>query len=619
MQLYRGLSKVFIDDTLNGRIAGRLTEAYRKELQTTPGPSEVRSWQESLHHMATVMKQAGLVEQGVLVEYQLPLSSKRLDCMVTGIDGNGAQSAVVVELKQWEKTSPSAIEDCVVAWTGSGSRDVLHPSRQVGQYVEYLVDAGTAFADGAIQLDGCAFLHNAPGDPGDPLFGPDFRELRSRYPLFTQGHGDLLGTWLGKRVSHGQGMAVLQQVAAGKWRPSKKLMEHTARMVAGQQVYVLLDEQLVVFNAVMEAARAVMATGRKTAIIVHGGPGTGKSVIALNLVGVLSGQGYVTVHATGSKAFTENIRALVKDKSGKVFKYFNGFVNQDRDLIDVLVLDEAHRIRKNSNTRFTRPDRKSEIDQVEELLHVAKVGVFFIDDRQIVRPQGVGSSPLIREAAKQTGTTLLEFDLEAQFRCGGSSSWISWVEGLLAMDGAPAKMWEPTEAFEFRIMDSVEDLERHVREQAALGQTARLSAGYCWPWSDPKPDGTLVDDVRIGSWAMPWNAKPDAGRLAAGIPPSNFWASDPGGIDQVGCIYTAQGFEYDWAGVIWGRDLRYDPMLGWVGDKTISHDSVVKRSKEQFLDLVKNTYRVLLTRGMKGCAVYFEDAQTREYVRRCLS
>ena len=152
-----------------------------------------------------------------------------------------------------------------------------------------------------------------------------------------------------------------------------------------------------------------------------------------------------------------------------------------------------------------------------------------------------------------------------------------------------------------------------IRSKADEGHTARLTAGFCWRWSDPEPDGTLVPDVKVGTWQMPWNARPDATRLAPGVPPAPFWASDPNGINQVGCVYTAQGFEFDYVGVIFGRDLRWDPASqDWIGDSGASHDTIVKRSGDRFTDLVKRTYRVLLTRGMKGCYVYFEDEATRD-------
>ncbi|MBA2642622.1 MAG: DUF2075 domain-containing protein, partial [Actinobacteria bacterium] len=209
-----------------------------------------------------------------------------------------------------------------------------------------------------------------------------------------------------------------------------------------------------------------------------------------------------------------------------------------------------------------------------------------------------------------------EYELEAQFRCGGSEAFVSWVENTLELQRTPHVMWDPTEEFDFDIVDSPQELEALIRTRAGEGYSARLTAGFCWSWSNPRPDGTLESDVVVGDWSMPWNAKPDAGRLAAGIPKSNYWASDAGGLEQVGCVYTAQGFEYDYAGVIFGRDLVYRPREGWVGQPEYSKDNVVRRARRGsvlFADLVKHTYRVLLTRGLRGCYVYFEDGPTRDY------
>ena len=178
-------------------------------------------------------------------------------------------------------------------------------------------------------------------------------------------------------------------------------------------------------------------------------------------------------------------------------------------------------------------------------------------------------------------------------------------------------MWDTTNEFDLAVVDSPEASEAWVRARSRGARTARLTAGFCWAWSNPLPDGSLVDDVVVGEWAMPWNAKPESGRLQPGIPKSNYWATDRGGIEQVGCIYTAQGFEYDYGGVIFGRDLVYRPGAGWVGQPSYSHDSVVKRDAKTpgaFAALVKNAYRVLLTRGLRGCAVYFEDGPTRDFV-----
>jgi ATP:corrinoid adenosyltransferase len=398
------------------------------------------------------------------------------------------------------------------------------------------------------------------------------------------------------------------------------LLEHTAKVVRDQQAYVLLDDQQVVFSKVLAEAREAAKASKlkKTVVVVHGGPGTGKSVIALHLLGRLSAEGLNAMHLTGSKAFTENMRKIVGTRSGAQFGYFN--INKKGALppnhFDVLVLDEAHRLRESSRDRFTKAADWSGWPQIDELVSSARVSVFFIDDRQIVRPGEVGSADLIRSAAHKMGAKLLEFELEAQFRCSGSDGFINWVDNTLDIRRTANVLWKRGDPYEFRVAGSVEELDGMIRERSAEGASARLVAGFCWPWSEPAADGALVKDVQVNSWSMPWNAKPDAGRLAKGIPKSNFWASDPGGLGQVGCVYTAQGFEFDYVGVIFGLDLRYDwKTNAWVGDRTKSFDTVVRRSGDQFMELVKNTYRVLLTRGIKGCYVHFMDDDTRRFVQ----
>lgn len=382
-----------------------------------------------------------------------------------------------------------------------------------------------------------------------------------------------------------------------------------------EPAFVLLDEQLVAYNAILDEVAGAGRNRRPVVFLVKGGPGTGKSVMAVNLVAALAERGLRVVHLTGSKAFTENLRRIVGSRAAALFKYFRDTATVTEPL-DVAILDEAHRIRRVSTSRFTPLRARTGKTQIDDVLDASRVGVFFIDDLQVVRPGEVGSTNLIREAAARRGIEVREFQLEAQFRANGSDAFIQWVDNTLELARTPQILWPVDDPFEFRIVGSVRELERLVRRRAGEGWTARLVAGFCWPWSDPDPSGFLVPDVRIGDWAMPWNAKAEARRLAPGIPKSDYWASDPGGIDQVGCIYTAQGFEFDYVGVIFGPDLVYRPLEGgWVGRREASHDSVVRRSSDAaFLRYVKSTYRVLLTRGLRGCYVYFMDEPTRDFV-----
>jgi uncharacterized protein len=614
VQLYCGTTAQFIEDTVQNRTAAKLQESFFAHYRHKPSPAEVNSWRNSLRAMCNVIQHARFDDNGLLLEYQLPLSSKRLDFMITGRDRLGAANAVIVELKQWSEATASPIEGCVATFVGRRMRDELHPSVQVGQYQQYLADCQTAFSSGDVALAACSYLHNFQYDGASEFFHPRHRRAIERYPLFTGDQTNELAAFMGERIRQGDGTEVLQRVLESKFRASKRLLDHTAAMIDCQQAYVLLDEQLVVFNAVLAEARKGFQERQKVVILVKGGPGTGKSVIALNLVGQLCKLGFNAVHATGSKAFTENIKKVVGKRAGSLFRYYLHLAHASRDEVDVLILDEAHRIRATSNTRFSR--QKSEKPQVEELVHVSKVSVFFIDDLQVVRPGEVGSSDLIRGEATRQGARLHEFELEAQFRCAGSDAFVNWVDNTLDVRRTASILWETSDAFDFQIIDSVEELEAKIRGKVGEGQSARLTAGYCWPWSDPRDDGALVPDVVIGAWRMPWNAKPDAGRLAAGIPKSHYWATDPRGIDQVGCVYTAQGFEFDYVGIIIGKDLRYDPRSGtWFGDPAESRDGVVSRAKKSFIEHVKNTYRVLLTRGIKGCYVHFLDKDTEVFVR----
>lgn len=615
MQLYVGTSEQFVLDTTRNQIADRLTQAHFDFYGRRPSPQEVRSWQESLSRMALVVAPT-LRDCGVLVEYQLPSASKRIDVLLTGRDREAAQRAVIVELKQWERCEP-ADGEYVVTWVAGGHRDVLHPSVQSDRYREYLVDSHTAFYEApSVRLDACAYLHNYAYAPQDPLLAEKYAPVVHRTPLFTKDDVPRLQEFLIDRLERGEGSEILNRVMSSTYRPSRKLMEHVAGVIRGNSEYTLLDEQLVVYDKVLTILRTGVHNRRKQVVIVRGGPGTGKSVVALNLMADLLVQGHSTHYVTGSKAFTETLRQVVGSRGGSLFRYFNSYVDADPGAIDVLVMDEAHRIRATSNNRFTKAAKRSTGPQIDELLAAGKVAVFFIDDLQVVRPDEVGSVDLIRAHGAAAGADVHEFVLDVQFRCGGSDGFLQWVDNTLGIRRTANVLWEKDEAFDFRIVATPEELDALIRQRAAEGRSARLVGGYCWPWSEPRPDGSLVDDIEIGAFRRPWNAQPDAGRLAKGIPKSYLWAHSPGGMDQVGCVYTAQGFEFDYVGVVWGRDLVWDPAKAdWVGNPSTSHDTVVKRSKGDFVRLVKNVYRVLLSRGLRGCYVWFEDEGTRNFVR----
>jgi uncharacterized protein len=617
LRLYAGMSTAFIEDTVRNQIARKLSDVFFQYYGYPPGKSEVAAWGNSLRAMAQVVQHAELNDHGVVVEYELPSSSLRLDFMICGRNDSHHDEAVIVELKQWSECVGTDAEG-LVTWVGGGNREVAHPSAQAGQYQQYLADTHSAFYEGdhPIRLGACSYLHNYHIGADDVLLAPKFSDTIARFPVFGADAVDGLTDYLRGRLMAGQGAPVLTRVEQSKYRPSRKLMDYVAETIAGRGPWVLLDEQFVVFEKIRAAVEAAVSKGRRHVVIVRGGPGTGKSVLAINLLARFLGEGRTAHYATGSRAFTKTLWKLVGIRAKPVLKYFNNYRNASPGEIDALICDEAHRIRETSNDRFTPKAKRSNEPQIRELLRAAKVAVFFIDDRQGVRPNEIGSSKYIKEHAAELQYEVSEYDLEVQFRCSGSAGFVNWISNTLGLDRTANQLWTGAEAFDFRIFSTPESLEAAIRAKTGGAVTARLAAGYCWEWSDPNADGTLVDDVVIGGWRKPWNARPDAGRLARGIPPADLWATDPGGIEQVGCIYTAQGFEVDYIGVIWGKDLVYDlDGQSWVGSKKESHDRSVKQSKADFLTLVKNTYRVLLSRGMKGCYVCFLDKDNERFVR----
>ncbi|HKZ48804.1 MAG TPA: DNA/RNA helicase domain-containing protein, partial [Thermoplasmata archaeon] len=488
MQLYVGTSSQFIQDSIQNQIGESLSSAFQTFYGRRPSRPEVSSWVNSLRAMAQVLTYSDLDDNGILLEYHLPMTSRRIDCVVTGHDGDGLDEAVIVELKQWEQCSP-AEGDRVVTWIGGGEREILHPAVQSDQYRQYLVDSHTAFyGDKAVRLVACSYLHNYSFRPDDPLKDPKFVAVLARTPLFSKDDVNPLRDFLVDHVGEGDGNTVLARITGSTYRPSKKLLDHVGDMIKGNPTYVLLDDQLLAYDKVLTILRRGVHRAEKHVVIVKGGPGTGKSAIAINLMADLLLQGYTAHYATGSKAFTTTLRDIIGSRGGQLFRYFNSYARADPGMVDVLVMDEAHRIRSTSVSRFTPRADRTGTPQIQELLRAAKLPVFFVDDDQSVRPNETGSSAYIRSESEKLGAVVHEFELAIQFRCSGSDAFVKWVENTLGIRPTANPIWRPGGSFDFRVFDSPDDLEAAIQAHDRAGQSARLVAGFCWPWSLPRPD-----------------------------------------------------------------------------------------------------------------------------------
>ncbi|MFJ9557813.1 DNA/RNA helicase domain-containing protein [Nocardiopsis sp. NPDC101807] len=593
-----------------------LAEHLRYATGRSPSPAEIRSWNRSLPALATDLVDAGLGDVEVLMEYRLPLSDKRVDVVLAGHHPETDDpSYVVVELKQWSEAESWEEDPTMVLVPHQPGGPKLHPVLQVRDYCSYIGDFVSSVTDPEKQIRGAAYLHNA--------YDPAVRDLfdlpqDGNGRLFTaQRRGEFL-SFLRSRLAPLPGAESADLLLSGKIRPSRQLMKVAAAEVKERTQFTLLDEQHTAFRMVMHAVERAHENDRKTAVIISGGPGSGKSVIALSLLGELSRKGIGTMHATGSKAFTETMRRVAGKRSKRVkdlFKYFNSFMEASKNEFEVLICDESHRIRETSANRYTKATLRTGRPQVDELLSAARVPVFLLDEHQVVRPGEMGTVETIRQHAKDKGFEVHQIDLSGQFRCGGSALYEQWVLRLLGLAPGGPVPWEGDENFTLRTVSSPAEMDDALRPTLERGYTARMSAGYCWPWSKAENDRPLENDVRIGDWERPWNSR--LTRWLPGVPPSSLWATEEGGFDQVGCVYTAQGFEYDWSGVILGPDLLFrDGRL--VIDRQANKDPAMgkKATDAEAEALIRNTYKVLLTRGMQGTLLYSTDPETQEFLSR---
>jgi DUF2075 family protein len=618
MKLYQGTTAQFIEETMNNKMADVLEHAFEDYYGHKTSPSEYMSWTNSLQFVKNLIESTKLLDNMIILEYELPYNTGRIDCILFGTGKNGSKNIVVIELKQWSKVEDCEIDGNILTFIGGANRMEPHPSIQVGGYHNYLLDFVQVFEDNKeIVLSSCVYCHNYSKKNNAVLLADKFKNVTSKYPIFTKEDFQNLSEYLRDRLSEDNAIQIFNDFIYSNIKPTKKLIEYTKNMIQNQKVFNLLDDQIAANNTIIDRAKKCTKLKNKSVIIVKGGPGTGKSVIALNALAELLYKGQKVFHATGSKAFTTTLRKIVGTRAGRLFQYFNAFGKFKENEIDVLIADEAHRIRKNSNNRFTRKENRSEIPQIDELIKAAKVSVFFLDENQIVRPNEVGSSEVIKDAAKKFNAEIFEFELKTQFRCSGSDGYLLWIDNTLNIKETDNPILTKNEKMAFKICNSPEELRNEIiNKNKEHTNSARLVAGFCWPWSYPDNDGNLKGDIVIGNFKATWEAKEDSIKLAKDIPRASLWAYDPNGVNQVGSIYTIQGFETDYIGVIWGEDLTYDfDKKDWVGHPEKSADTAVKRDKKNFIIYAKNTYRTLLTRGMKGVYVYFIDKDTENYFK----
>ncbi|WP_405017461.1 DUF2075 domain-containing protein [Kitasatospora sp. NBC_00070] len=613
--------------------------------------TERSAWAESLISLANDLVAAGrgnvqmIVECAATVDEDVLSSSARLiDVVLIGRHPQGHQPSVqLVELKRWSTvTRIDAATADQVHVAGMGVKK--HPALQLREYYEAFTGRrgplhGINFACG-----GFAYLHNATSESVQPLLGAD-APTGVYAQVYTGDQRRELQAALQVAFAEDGGSSEAELMLRKLGLRNTPLLDAMIWSRGDDTVFTLRGQQKVVADQILERAARVLPDPRRPALVpdeqrvvflVTGGAGTGKTAIGLQVKAELEAQGRTVHYASGSRAFNGAMQEHVGygDREFKeTFTYFYDYVTAPLPPLDVLICDEAHRLRDFSRNQYWKPEQQGTRPQVDELLDASRLTVFFLDEGQSVRPNEVGTIGLIEEVTELRHARLVRFGLEEQFRCGGSDAYIRWVRSVLGLtDGAP-EQWLPDGLMHIEVADTPEALEQIIRAEARAGASARMVAGYCWPWTEPLgKEKRLEADVRIGEWHQPWNAK-SSSFCADGAPPSDIWSVHPGGLGQIGCVYTAQGLEWDWCGVIMGDDMvrRGDRWVFQRGKERKEPGTGVKRVAEpgsfdpkvkprsvdddEFARLIRHAYHVLMTRASRATVLYSTDRETRDYLK----
>lgn len=612
MIVYSATKQQFLDVCDNNDIEEVILKHFKEATGKKVAASEIRSWQGSLTYMAKVLRDKDLPEDaGVAIELHIPQSMKRIDFLLTGHDQHQGKNAVLVELKQWSKASATSKDAIVKTALGGSHVETIHPSYQVWSYATLLEGFNEAVYDQGIKVHPCAYLHNYVSD--GVINSAHYDAYTSKAPLFLKGPDELtkLRSFLKQHIYYGDNQDVLYELSSGKSRPSKALAEALTGLMEGKPEFVMIDDQKTVFESVLAAVAEASADAPKV-LIIEGGPGTGKTVVAINLLVRLTAlrlmSRYVSKNAAPRAVYEKKLVGTVKPtKFSSLFSGSGAYTDIKPDFYDALIIDEAHRLNEKSGFYGNEGE-----NQIKELIGSAKCSVFFIDEDQRVTLKDIGSKQAIREFAEARGATVEEYTLSSQFRCSGSDGYLAWLDDVLGIRKTANPILDASE-YEFKVFDSPQAMHEAI-EQKNHGNKARVVAGYCWPWSskkDPK-----AKDIEIGEhYARQWNLDQDG----------SLWIIADKSVDQVGCIHTCQGLEVDYIGVIIGPDLIVrdgkvvtSPKARDKYDKTIRGWKRLMKEQPDFAQqetdlIIKNTYRTLMTRGIKGCYLYCTDPETAQY------
>ena len=615
MIIYQSNKERFIKDLISNEIHEIIDATYKLKTGHRVAKNELRSWQESMRFMGAVMDDEEIPsDAGVSIEYSIPQTSKRIDFILTGQDQANNDQVVIIELKQWESAELTDKDAIVKTRFQHGLAETSHPSYQAWSYSELLNQLNETVYTDNIHLAPCAYLHNYIED--DVIKNIFYQPYIERAPVFLKGKDEKekLKTFIKSFVKYGDKSNLMFRIENGKIKPSKSLADSLARMIAGNPEFIMLDEQKLVYETAIKLAKESSPTN-KNVLIVQGGPGTGKSVVAVNLLVNIIQQlrlvaQYITKNAAPRAVYEAKLTgSMRKSAISNLFTGSGSFHSLEPNAFDVLVVDEAHRLNEKSGMFKNIGE-----NQVKEIIKSSKLAIFFIDEDQQVTFSDIGSKEEIEKWANLENATVHHMALESQFRCNGSDGYLAWLDDVLGIRETANKALDGLE-YDFQVLSNPNELKELIFNKNKINNKARIVAGYCWNWISRADKSAFDISIPNYDFGMQWNLDTDG----------SLWIQAPDSVSEVGCIHTCQGLEVDYVGVIIGDDLIVrngevitNPNARAKTDKSISGFKKLLKTNPGLANkkadgIIRNTYRTLMTRGMKGCYVFCTDPETQAY------
>ena len=616
MIVYNASKGQFVQDVRMNVIACKILDLIRQKGLNAGQDREFTAWQNSMQFMRNIVDNPEIEDDvQIAIEYNIPQTSKRVDFIIIGANETGHDSIVIVELKQWKEAEK--VDDdmhfCVRTFVANEKRIVCHPSYQAYSYSRFIANYSQIVNENQIRLVPCAFLHNYKPAYKQALAADIYKEWYTSAPFFimdeVQPFIDFIKKYVTRKSSKGD---LLYLIDHGRIKPTKSLQDALSTMVMGTPVFDLLDEQAVCFDMCVRTMLQCLKDQKKRTILIQGGPGTGKSVLAVNLlmhyILCNCNAAYVTKNSAPRQAFLSILSGNKAQNLVSIEQLFRspfGLSKVPVNAYDCLIVDEAHRLVKKMYGDWGGEN------QVKECINASLLTIFMLDEDQAVTTKDIGSIQEIRNWCEKLGSKLVmreETKLVSQFRCNGSDAYIQFVDNVLQRgETLPVPIGELN--YDFKVFDDASQMREALREKNKENK-ARMVAGYCYDWNVKHHRGNT--DIELpGGFQAKWNLEND-----------KIWAINPRSFEEVGCIHTAQGLEFDYVGVLIGRDLTFDTGSGRVctNKEAISKDDkssgIRGASDDVARRLILNTYKTLLTRGQKGCYVYCEDEALREYFKR---